>query len=146
LSLASETLIVNHVSMSSLWYFVAVWVDFKKVLGKIKAFLCNYLWCGFENMAKACVSWDDCTMPKKVGDLVLLPWRVLWEHLWVNGLFKHFYPTSQICKPCQGTASHNCNVLIMALGVHPFSSCFLPISSSKVAQKFGATLRNYGRW
>ena len=28
----------------------------------------------------------------------------------------------------------------MVLGVHPFSSCFLLISPSKVVQKFGATL------
>ena len=40
-------------------------------LGKIKAFLRNYLWSGSENTTRARVSWDDCTMPKKVGDLSL---------------------------------------------------------------------------
>ena len=39
---------------------------------KIKALLCNCLWYGLENKAKARVSWDDCTMPKIVGGLSLI--------------------------------------------------------------------------
>lgn len=58
---------VNQVSLSSLWYFIVVWVGSKKALGKIKALFCNYLWFGFENMVRGCVSRNDCTMLKKVG-------------------------------------------------------------------------------
>jgi hypothetical protein len=71
LSLVGRTLIVNQVLMSSLWYFIAVWVGSKKLLGRIKALLCNYLWSGSENTARAQVNWDDCTVPKKVGGLSL---------------------------------------------------------------------------
>lgn len=37
LLLVWQTFIVNHVMMSYLWYFIAVWVGSKGVLGKIKA-------------------------------------------------------------------------------------------------------------
>ena len=57
--------------MSSLWYFIAVWVGSTRVLGRIKALLHNYLWSRSENTTKARVNWDDCTMPKKVGGLSL---------------------------------------------------------------------------
>lgn len=55
--------------MSSLWYFIAVWVGSKKVLGKFEALLRNYLWSIYENTIR--VSWDDCTLLKKIGGLDL---------------------------------------------------------------------------
>lgn len=57
--------------MSSLWYFIADWAGLTKILGKIKALLCNYLWSSSENTTRVCVRWDDCTLPKKVGSLSL---------------------------------------------------------------------------
>ena len=64
LSLVGRALDVNHVLMSSLCYFIAVWASLKKVLVKIKALLRNYLCFGFENMARTRVSHDNCMMPK----------------------------------------------------------------------------------
>ena len=62
---------MNQVLMSSLWYFITVWAGSKKVLGNIKALLCNSLRSGSENMTISCVSWDDYVLPKKVGGLRL---------------------------------------------------------------------------
>ena len=53
---------MNHVMMSYLWYFIAVWVGSKRVLEKIKALFRNYLWHAYENTARARVSWDDYTV------------------------------------------------------------------------------------
>jgi hypothetical protein len=44
---------------------LVVWVGSKKVLGRIKALLRNYLWSGTESTTRARVSWDDCTCPRK---------------------------------------------------------------------------------
>jgi hypothetical protein len=55
--------------MSFLLYFITMWVGSKRNLGKIKARLSNYLWLGSENMAKAWISRDDCTMSYKAGAL-----------------------------------------------------------------------------
>lgn len=52
LSLAGRTLIINHVLMSSLWYFIAMWAGSRKVLSKIKALM--------RNIARAWVSQVDC--------------------------------------------------------------------------------------
>lgn len=70
MSLVERSLIVNLVLMSSMWYFIVVWVGSKKVMRQIKA-CCNYLWSGFEHTTIARVNWDDCTMPKEVGGLSL---------------------------------------------------------------------------
>lgn len=61
LLLTWQTLIVNWVLMSSLWNTIIVWARSKRVIGRIKFLLCNYLWYGSENMARARVGWDDCT-------------------------------------------------------------------------------------
>lgn len=53
LSLASRTLIVHQVLMSSFWCFIAVWAGLKKILGKIKVMLRNYLWSGSKSMVRA---------------------------------------------------------------------------------------------
>ena len=45
---------------------------FKKGWGKVKALLRNSMWCGSTNIAYTRVSWDDCTMPKKIGDVGLI--------------------------------------------------------------------------
>ena len=57
--------------MSSLWYFILVWVGWRKVLRKIKALLCNFLWLGLVNTTRSRVSWDDYVLLKKVGGLSL---------------------------------------------------------------------------
>ena len=57
--------------MSSPCYFFAIWIGTKKGLGEIKALLRNYLWYGSKNMTWACVSWDDCTIRKKIGGMSL---------------------------------------------------------------------------
>lgn len=57
--------------MSSLWYFIPIWAGLSKVLGKIKALLCNYLWLDSENKPRPHVSWDDYVLPNKVGGLRL---------------------------------------------------------------------------
>ena len=44
LSLAWQTLVVNHVLIPSLLYFMAVRVGSKRVIGRIKALLQNHLW------------------------------------------------------------------------------------------------------
>ena len=60
--------------MPSLWYFITVWAGSKKLLGRIKALFCTNLWSGSESTTRARVSWDDCTMPKKVvGIYLILP-------------------------------------------------------------------------
>jgi hypothetical protein len=56
--------------MSSIWYFIAIWVRPNKLLREIKALLCNYLSSVCENIAKAHRSWDDCVVPKKDGGMV----------------------------------------------------------------------------
>ena len=71
---------------------------------------------------------------------------MLCEHLWVSGSFKHFSLTSWTHKFCWGTPSRKCNLLVMAHGVHPLSSCYLLISLLKAGQKFDVTLLNRGRW
>ena len=71
LSLASRTLIVNHVLMSSMWHFTTVWVGLKRVLVNNKALLRNCLWCGSKNMTCTRMSWDDCMILKKIGGLSL---------------------------------------------------------------------------
>jgi len=58
--------------MSSLWYFIGVWVGSKRVLGILKALLHNYLWYGSVNTTGARVNWDDYMMPKKVRGLSFL--------------------------------------------------------------------------
>lgn len=75
LLLVGRTLIVNQTLMSSLWCFIAVWIGSKKILSleKIKVLLCNYLWFGSENTAITIVTWDGCTMPKRVGGFHLTP-------------------------------------------------------------------------
>ena len=72
MSLVGRTLIVNHVLMSSLWYFIIIWARSKRVLGKIKTLFRNYLWIGAKNATRAHASWDDYMMPKKVGGLSLI--------------------------------------------------------------------------
>jgi hypothetical protein len=58
--------------MSSLSYFIVVWMGSKRVLGKkIKPLLCSYLWSRSENTTRARVNWGDYIMPKKVGGLSL---------------------------------------------------------------------------
>ena len=69
LSLIGRTLIVNKKLMSSMWYFIAIWVGLKRILGKIKALLCKYMWSGAENIARTQVSWDNYIMLKKIGGL-----------------------------------------------------------------------------
>lgn len=71
LSCVGITLIVNKVMMSSLSYFIAVWACAKKVLRKVKAMLCNYLWSWYECTARARVCWNDCVMPKNTEGLSL---------------------------------------------------------------------------
>ena len=71
LSLARRTLIVRQILMPSLWYYIVVRVGSMKLLG-IKPLLRKYVWSGSENTARARVSWDDCTMPKKVGGLTII--------------------------------------------------------------------------
>ena len=72
LSLARWTLIVNQFLMSSLLYFIVVWVGSKRVIGRIEALFHNYLWSGSQNIAKARVSWEDCTIFKKVRGVGLI--------------------------------------------------------------------------
>lgn len=146
LPLARITLVVNKVLISSLWYFIKVWVGTKKILCKIKALLCNYLWYGVENAARAWVRWDDCTIPKKVGGWSLTSLEMPCKHLWINGLFRLSSMASQTCKFCWGTVSRNFNLLAMAHGVHPCFGCSPHISLSNMGQKFGTTLLSRGRW
>ena len=57
--------------MSTLWYFIGVWVRSRKVIKQIQALLRNYLWSGREHRARSRVAWDTCTKKSRAGSLSL---------------------------------------------------------------------------
>lgn len=122
--LASITLIVNQMLISSMWYFIALWVGLQKVLWKVKDLLCNYLWFGFENMVRSRVSKHDYKYHRKLEVLVSHSRRMLWQHSRVTGSFKHLSLASWICKFWWGIASRNCNFLDMVYEVHHLFGCY----------------------
>lgn len=70
-NLQTIPIIVNYVLMSSLQYFIVVWVVSRKVLSHIMAPLEDYLWYEIETTIKERVGCDDAIMHKKVGEVGL---------------------------------------------------------------------------
>lgn len=76
---------------------------------------------------------------RKVEVWVLFLQRMLYEHLWVNSLFK-LSSANQTCKFCRGTASCNYNLLAMGHGDNPCYGLSPQISLSKVGWTCGTIL------
>lgn len=144
LLLIGRTIIANHTLTLSLLIFHCGVVGSKKGSRKIEA-LCYHLWFGYEDMARAQMSWDICTMPKKVRGLSLISLENDMRAL-ISGLFKHFFPANPICNLFWVTASHSCTLPVIAFGVLPIFACSPRISLSKAGQKFGVTLLCHERW
>lgn len=147
LSLAGITLIVNQVLISFLWYFlrfglaqrkpyVGLWLCFATIFGMVLRTLQEHMWGG---------TIVQCQR-KLGGRLSLTSLEKLCKYSRVNELFRLSSMASQTCKFCWGTASHNCNLLAMDHGVHPWYGCSPRIFISKTGRKFGTTLLNCGRW
>ncbi len=71
LSLAWTTLIVNRVLLSTLWYFITSWVQFRRVMQQIQMLLHNCLWAKREHTFRRKIKWKDCYVVFKIGGLGL---------------------------------------------------------------------------
>lgn len=56
---------------SSLWYFITMGRS-RIVFKRIKVLYHNYLWSGSKSTSRTHVTWDDCSMPKKVKEFNLI--------------------------------------------------------------------------
>lgn len=65
--LAGWILIVNHVLIPPLWYFIALWVSSRKVVCKFKVLMRNYLWSRHEHTTRARLSWNNRIIRKENG-------------------------------------------------------------------------------
>lgn len=144
-SLVGQTLIVNQVLMSSLWYFIIVWARTKKHLGEIKALLCNYLWYGSENMIRAHVSWDNYMMPKKVGGLSLISLEDAMRAFMCKWIIQTLLPGKLNLQIIVRYYITYLQSSYHGLWVFFPCGCSPQISLPKVNPKFGTTLVNRGK-
>jgi hypothetical protein len=70
-AISGKVLIINQILMSSLLYFISIWVGLEKVLQKIHVLLRNYLRIRNEHVARSRVKWKDCYVKKKGGEWYL---------------------------------------------------------------------------
>jgi hypothetical protein len=71
LSLAWTTLILNRVLLSTLWYFITSWVQFRKVMQQIRMLLHKYLWAKRGHTIDRKIKWKDCYVVLKIRGLGL---------------------------------------------------------------------------
>jgi hypothetical protein len=69
LSLVGRVLIVNTVLLSSLWYFIMIWVGSLAIVRKIRGTLRDFMWSGSDHHYRARVGWQDCCASRRVGGL-----------------------------------------------------------------------------
>lgn len=63
--------ICNHILLSTLWFFITVWIGSNKILGKIREDIPNYMWSCKEKLTHTKVSWGECCLKKNnMVDLV----------------------------------------------------------------------------
>jgi hypothetical protein len=65
--ISGKALIIKKILMSSLLYFISIWVGLKKVLQQIHVLLRNYLGVRNERVARSRVKWRDCYVKKRKG-------------------------------------------------------------------------------
>jgi hypothetical protein len=52
--------VVNSILLSTLWFFIQIWVGSDLVIKVIRASLRDFLWSGTDDTPIAYVSWEDC--------------------------------------------------------------------------------------
>jgi hypothetical protein len=72
LSLVARKVIVNSILVSTLWFFIHVWVGSDSIIRRVRASLRDYLWSGTDGHAIACVGWNDYWADKMAGGLNLI--------------------------------------------------------------------------
>jgi hypothetical protein len=72
LSLAGRRLIVNSILLSTLWFFIQLWVGSDSVLKKIHTSLQEFLWLGADGTPIARMNWNDCCAGRDQGGLGLI--------------------------------------------------------------------------
>lgn len=94
LSLASRTVIVNAVLLSTLWYFITIWGGSLSIIRKIRAMLRDFLWSSSTHRSRARVSWVDCCAPRHIGGLNLVDLEDALHALMAKWVMKAMIPGS----------------------------------------------------
>ncbi len=92
LSLEDKAAIYNQVLISTLWFYIIVWGGSYKILNKIKRDNQNYLWLGEEKFIQTRVSWNECCLKKKYGELGLIDPKMAKTNLLIKWIVKAMEP------------------------------------------------------
>lgn len=65
-------IVVNHILLSSTYYFASIWGGTKKGLYKIRMMMKYYLWSGTKIRPRAKVKWLQCCLPFEKGRINLI--------------------------------------------------------------------------
>ena len=60
------------VLLSSLYYFISMWIGSMQVIKKIQVDVRNYMWAGSFASIRSRINWKDCYASKKIGSLVIV--------------------------------------------------------------------------
>lgn len=114
--MARRILIINHMLMSLVWYFIAIWVGSGIILSHVQAFVWNHLWSRIKHTTRSRVIWDNCIIQKKVGGHNLEDVVISTMNKWdIQALFQ----VSIIFNLFSNTTYPNSNLPLMANGLLP---------------------------
>ena len=65
-------MVVNGILLSSLFFFLAIWVSTKAEVMKVRYMLSNYLWSSSMSRSRSKVAWYQCCLLKSQGKIGLI--------------------------------------------------------------------------
>jgi hypothetical protein len=91
-------IIVNFVLASTLWFFINILGDTKKLIRKCKYLLQNFLWVGADQRTKIKVSLFDCCANKSIKGIGLIDPKEVMDALFCKWVIKALKPSNSNLK------------------------------------------------